>query len=306
MNARASISRAMPALGEGMVIADVLRDQGYCLVSDAIKPDRVEALARDLEPLFARTAPSVGAFYGGNTKRFHSLLARSTQAADFVMRPAILDAVKQVLSPFCDRIQLNLTQAIEIMPGGEAQPPHRDQDMWPLHVAGAEYLVNVMWPFVPYRAGNGATTVWPGSHRRLDEILIAEDEAVAIDMNPGDALLFLGSTLHRGGANRTKKPRRGMIVSYSLGWLKPYELPWLAYPPEIAATFDEELAALAGYKAHRPNLGTYEGRCPSLLLQGGDLGLGAIDALRPEQEELIGLYRSGVLQPGAAPSPAEA
>lgn len=304
MSAQTGALRTLPAAPEEVIITDALRDIGYCLVSKAISPARVEALARDLEPLFAQTAPSIGAFYGGNTKRFHSLLARSTHAADFVTHPVILDAVKQVLSPFCDQIQLNLTQAIEIMPGGEAQPPHRDQDMWPLHAAGAEYLVNVMWPFVPYCAENGATTIWPGSHRRQDEILIAEEEAVAIEMDPGDALLFLGSTLHRGGANRTKRPRRGMIVSYSLGWLKPYELPWLAYPPEIAATFSEELAALAGYKAHRPNLGTYEGRCPSLLLRGGSVGLGAIDALRPEQEELIGLYRSGALQAGATASPA--
>jgi len=299
MNAQAFAPRATPEIAKDVAIANALSADGYCLVTDAIAPGRVEALARDLDPLFAETSPSIGAFYGENTKRFHGLLARSAHMAEFVTEPAILGAVQQVLGPFCDRIQLNLTQAIEIMPGGEAQPPHRDQDMWPLRVAGAEYLVNVMWPFVPYRADNGATTVWPGSHRRLDEILIAEDEAVAIDMDPGAALIFLGSTLHRGGSNSTALPRRGMIVSYSLGWLKPYELPWLAYPPEVAATFDEELAALAGYRAHRPNLGTYEGRCPSLLLKGGDLGLGAIDALRPEQEHLIGLYRAGALQPGA-------
>ncbi len=86
-----------------------------------------------------------------------------------------------------------------------------------------------------------------------------------------------------------------MIVSYSLGWLKPYELPWLAYPPEIAKSFAPELAALAGYRAHRPNLGTHEGRCPSHLLTGEPAGLGAVDALRPEQEELIALYRAGAI-----------
>jgi hypothetical protein len=77
-----------------------------------------------------------------------------------------------------------------------------------------------------------------------------------------------------------------MIVSYSLGWLKPYELPWLAYPPRLARTFSPELAALAGYRSHRPNLGTYEGRCPSWLL-GGNRPQGAIDMLLPEQEAAI-------------------
>jgi ectoine hydroxylase-related dioxygenase (phytanoyl-CoA dioxygenase family) len=167
--------------------------------------------------------------------------------------------------------------------------------MWPIRTNGVEYLINVMWPFTPYTAANGATLVWPGSHLRQDEILLDPDDALPIEMAPGSALLFLGSTLHAGGANRTPDSRRGMIVSYSLGWLKPYELPWLAYPPEVARGFPPRLQALAGYSAHRPNLGTYEGHCPSLLLEGGHVPRGAIDVLRPEQEELIEQYYAGEL-----------
>src|SRR3546814_9131987 len=59
---------------------------------------------------------------------------------------------------------------------------------------------------------------------------------------------------------------------YSLGWLKPYENPWLAYPPEIARQFPESLQALIGYRQHRPNLNNYEGQCPSVLLRGGAPG----------------------------------
>jgi ectoine hydroxylase-related dioxygenase (phytanoyl-CoA dioxygenase family) len=157
----------------------------------------------------------------------------------------------------------------------------------------------VMWPFTPYRTENGATMVWPESNRRQDEIVLPEQEAIAAEMDPGDVLLFLGSTLHAGGVNRTTASRRGMIISYSLGWLKPYELPWLAYPPEIARGFSPRVAALAGYRAHRPNLGTHEGRCPSFLLENGiDSFQGAIDALLPEQEALIDAFRSGEFFPG--------
>ena len=35
-------------------------------------------------------------------------------------------------------------------------------------------------------------------------------------------------------AMRSNEVRRGAIVSYCLGWLKPYENQWLAYPPEVA------------------------------------------------------------------------
>jgi hypothetical protein len=286
--------RARPAAATLWV--DRLKEDGYCVIQGLLPQDYVEAAARDLEPAFNATPRSVGAFYGERTRRFHGLLNRSPKMARFVTDACVMDIVERILTPFCDHIQLNLTQAIEIEPGGEAQPPHRDQDMWPLRAGQTEYLVNVMWPFTPYSPENGSTLIWPGSHRRQDQIVLPENEAIAADMEPGDVLLFLGSTLHAGGANRTAVSRRGMIISYSLGWLKPYELPWLAYPPEVARTFSAELAALAGYRAHRPNLGTHEGRCPSYLL-GPDQGqlLGAIDALRPEQEELIAAFRRGEL-----------
>jgi ectoine hydroxylase-related dioxygenase (phytanoyl-CoA dioxygenase family) len=111
---------------------------------------------------------------------------------------------------------------------------------------------------------------------------------MAAELEPGSALLFLGSTLHGAGGNASGEIRRGAIVSYCLGWLKPYENQWLAYPPEVARHFSPELAALVGYQQHRPNLGNYEGRCPSVLLQRNvPERFAATDALRPDQEALI-------------------
>jgi hypothetical protein len=278
---------------------EALSADGYCIIPDAAPPAAVAALAADMNPEFERTPHATGPFYGEWTKRFHGLLRRSLHMDGFVRNELVLGIVENILGPACDSIQLNLTQAIEVLPGGLVQPPHRDQDMWPVRTSGVEYLVNVMWPFTPYTAANGATRVWPGSHLRQDEILIDPAEAIAAEMEPGAALLFLGSTLHGGGANRTMASRRGMIVSYSLGWLKPYELPWLAYPPEVARTFPAPLAELAGYRAHRPNLGTFEGRCPSALLGGPPTSaLGAVDALRPDQEALIEEFHAGLLPAG--------
>lgn len=279
-----------------------LQADGYCIIRDAVATASVAALAADLADAFEATPCASGPFYGAWTKRFHGLLARSDEMDGFVRHPLVLPIVQAILGAACDTVQLNLTQAIEILPGGKVQPPHRDQDMWPIRVPGIEYLVNVMWPFTPYTADNGATRLWRGSHLRQDQMLLDPADATAAEMEPGSVLLFLGSTLHGGGVNETTRPRRGMIVSYSLGWLKPYELPWLAYPPEIARTFPAELAALAGYKAHRPNLGTHEGRCPSLLLaSGGQPPMGAIDALRPEQEALIAQFYDGTLPVGINP-----
>lgn len=270
--------------------AKLARD-GYCIIPDALPETQVRQLDAALRPSFAATPFCEGGFYGTRTQRFGRLLARTPLAEAFVRHPLVLGIAEAILQPWCDRVQLNLTQAIAIHPGALPQLPHRDQDMWRGAVGETEYLVNVMWPFTDYRADNGATLIWPNSHGQAAVAAHREDEPVIAEMAPGSALLFLGSTLHGAGGNTSSDIRRGMIVSYCLGWLKPYENQWLAYPPEIARHFDPELAALVGYRQHRPNLGNFEGQCPSILL--GDhipACIGATDALRPDQQALVDAF----------------
>lgn len=268
-----------------------LTAQGYCILPDALPPAIVAALDADLAGDFARTPFGQGGFYGTTTKRFGRLLIRSPHAAAVVQHRLILGIVEAVLSPWCDRIQLNTTQAIAVHPGAPAQLPHRDQDMWRGPVGKIEYLVNVMWPLTPFTSDNGATIVWPRSHGARALEAEPGESPLAAEMAPGAALIFLGSTLHGAGANRTGAVRRGLVVGYALGWLKPYENQWLAYPPEVARHFAPELAALVGYRQHRPNLGNFEGQCPSVLLEDDVPDhFAAIDALRPDQEDLMAAY----------------
>ena len=273
--------------------AGELLANGYCIIPDLVPRALVEALHDDLRSRFEKTPFCEGDFYGRHTKRFGGLLKRSRHAAAFVQHPVILDISQTILGPHCDRFQLNLTQALEIWPGEGEQIPHRDQDMWRGAQGEIEYLINVMWPFTPYLEENGATVVWPGSHLRQSERRMERAQAISAEMDPGSALLFLGSTLHGAGANRTTVPRAGMIVSYSLGWLKPYENQFLVYPPTVARGFSRELSALIGYQLHRPNLGNYEGQCPSVLLGDEVVDyLPAIDELRADQIKPLAEFKA--------------
>ncbi|TDW61561.1 ectoine hydroxylase-related dioxygenase (phytanoyl-CoA dioxygenase family) [Novosphingobium sp. PhB55] len=269
-------------------IAKELQTCGYSVIRGAASPELIRSIERDLAPAF-ETAPFCrGGFYGERTKRFGRLLLRSALTERLVLHAEILAAAEEILRPWCDTIQLNLTQGLSLHPGALQQFPHRDQDMWQGVKGEVEYLVNVMWPFTPYERANGATLIWPGSHGAAALAAETGDHPLAIELAPGDALVFLGSTLHGAGANRSTTTRRGMIVSYCLGWLKPYENQWLAYPPAIARRFGSELAALVGYRQHRPNLGNYEGLCPSVLLGPHPPSLpGATDALRGEQSDAL-------------------
>jgi ectoine hydroxylase-related dioxygenase (phytanoyl-CoA dioxygenase family) len=279
--------------------ADSLRRDGYCVARNLLAAGEAESLAAELSPRFRRTPFAEGLFSGARTKRFHGLLKRSRGAAALVTHPLVLAIAEDILLPFCDTLQLNLTQAIELHPGGPAQIPHRDQGMWAGEKGRTEYLLNVMWPLSRFTPENGGTLVWPGSHRRQDERRLPEREAVAPELDPGDALLFLGSTLHGAGANRTLVPRAGIIVSYCLGWLKPYENMWLTYPPETARGFPPALRDLVGYRRHRPNLGNYDGQCPSILFEEDGAEFRPVtDAFAPDQQQRLEAFVKA--QAGAA------
>jgi ectoine hydroxylase-related dioxygenase (phytanoyl-CoA dioxygenase family) len=268
--------------------AGQLRREGYCVIEDLLPRSAIRSLDQQLKADFDETPFCEGRFYGERTKRFGRLLSRSALAKELVAHELICSIVEELLHPWCDCIQLNLTQAIAVHPGALAQMPHRDQDMWRGPAGQIEYLVNVMWPFTSFREENGATRIWPGSHGAAALKDSIDDGPVVPELEPGSALLFLGSTLHAAGSNRSAEVRRGMIAGYSLGWLKTYENQFLAYPPEIAARFDPKIAALIGYRQHRPNLGNFEGRCPSILLGGNaQRRIAAADALRPEQAEAV-------------------
>src|SRR5262249_26308864 len=135
---------------------------------------------------------------------------------------------------------------------------------------------------------NGATRAIPGSNHwpldRKPEI----GEAQPCCMEPGDVTLFLGSTQHGGGANRTNQPRTGAVFSYSLGWLRQTENCTLSVPWEDATDLPEQPQRLLGFQVHRPSLGWVEGVDPIEWYRSGRPDVGAAkDMLTDEQLAMI-------------------
>ncbi|MGK2286819.1 phytanoyl-CoA dioxygenase family protein [Pedomonas sp. V897] len=268
--------------------AQELLGQGYTILRDAVPEATIDALRTELAPYLERTPFCEGDFYGWQTVRVGAVLNKSRTSHALATHPAILRLADAALGAYCDWVQLNLTQVIVLHPGQPMQVPHRDQDMWHGGPKGEiEYQINVIWPLTPFTPENGGTVLWPGSHRRQGEAVLPMEESIAVAADPGDALVYLGSTLHCGGANRTAAPREGLVVSYSLGWIKSYENNFLVYPPDVARAFAPEIQDLLGYRIHRPNLGNCEGQSPDVLLRDGKLTGGAKDELLPEQAERL-------------------
>jgi hypothetical protein len=172
------------------IAAELVRD-GWTVLRRAVDPSIIGAMEQDLAARFAATPMCQGGFYGERTCRFGSLLTRSPHAAGLVMHQTMLGIAETMLLPWCERLALNLTQAIEIHPGALPQLPHRDQDMWGGPKGGIEYLLNVMWPMTDFTSENGGTRLWTGSHIEQEVGLMDEADAIVPEVGPGDALLFL-------------------------------------------------------------------------------------------------------------------
>lgn len=278
-------------------IMDQLLEDGYVIIENLIDESFVGQIAEELDVWFDKTPLCQGDFYGWNTTRFGSLLSKAPSTQKLALHSVVTPIMEKILGPNCDWYQLNVAQAVRIHPGTKdkpcfQQPPHRDQDMWPCE-KNCEYMVNVIWAIDDFTEENGATIVYPKSHTTSAEFdyttfdyKTAETKVAA--MPKGSALIFLGSLIHCGGANKFFRDRTGVIFSYSLGWLKGSENQFLTYPPEVAKNFSPEIQKLIGYQIHMPNLGGYENHCPSVLLKGERPEiLPAVDAFPDSIQQII-------------------
>jgi hypothetical protein len=274
-------------------IQSVLRVAGVVVLDGALSPYALARLRGELDPWFARASTGEGAFFGVNTRRFSGLFAKSQAMAEVALHPLALGAIETLLggspeAPRCDSIELNLTQAISIGPGEAPQFLHRDEELWP-HRFPFEIMANVMVAIDDFTAENGATRLIPGSQHWDRTREPAPGEALPAIAPAGSMILWLGGVLHAGGANRTEVARRGVVVSYRLGWIAPAEKLLLSTPPDTARRLPRRLQQLIGYQLHRPNLGWIEGRDPIEWLNGDVNQLAAAgDNLTPAHEAMLG------------------
>jgi ectoine hydroxylase-related dioxygenase (phytanoyl-CoA dioxygenase family) len=283
---------------------EALDASGAAVLRDALDVSGLARVDAALAPWFAAAPCGEGVFFGRRTRRFSALFHKAPVTAALAIDPLLLETAERVLGAGtrrCDCIQLNLTQAIGIGPGEPAQTPHRDDDFFPFP-HDHDLMLNVMWALDPFTVANGATCVAPGSHR-WDRKRRAEPSELAVAEAPaGAAVIWRGAALHGGGANTTETVRRGVVMSYSVGWLAPAEKLLLSIPPDTARGLPERLQRLIGYQIHRPNLGWVEGRDPIEWLHGSTGALASAgDNLTPRQEAALAALTPARRQEEARP-----
>lgn len=264
---RASPAGFPEALPTGCEPGDVLArlaDDGFCVVEGLLSPHEVAAARRELEPVLETTPRGRNPFEGYRTRRVYALFAK-VRCFDGPLSHPLVEAVATAV---LGHHQLSAAVAIEIGPGEVAQSLHHDDAVYPLARPHPEVVLNTMWALDRFTAANGATRLVPGSHRWPEGRRPGPgDPTVPATMDPGSVLFYLGSLWHGGGANRTDRPRLGVILELCAGWVRPQENHLLAVPPEVVAGLDDRLAELLGYNVHPPFLGYVDGRHPLRVLR---------------------------------------
>ena len=277
----------LPNGDDTTTVVDELREHGAVVIDQLVDPqivaainDEVDAAVSEAEPGMRTINAAIQSFFGPHTKHVSSLAAVSPTFANKVMtHPTYLAICDAILLPQCSRYRLNLGHLIVRGPGAEAQIPHRDEDVWP-HFPRPHDDIQVasMVALVDFEAENGATCVVPGSHRWVRSRRPDPDDIAHAIVPAGGAVIYLGSTIHFAGTNSTTDVwRRGLHVSYTLGWLRTEENNVLGVPPRVARTLTPAAQALLGYAIHDAiadgggYLGMVRMRDPMELLADGTL-----------------------------------
>ena len=122
--------------------------------------------------------------------------------------------------------------------------------------------MSTLFAISDFTADNGATRFVPGSHEWPHDREAKEDEVEQAVMPKGSIAIWLGSTLHGFGENRTGQQRLGIPLTSCLGWLRQEENLYLTVPPEKAVEFPEALIQKIGYQQQGIGLGFVPAKRP--------------------------------------------
>lgn len=268
---------------------DQLREEGWVVLPELLPPSVVAGMREALAPHLRGEKLGRNDFEGYRTERVYSLVALHPLFADLVEHPRILALCDALLQP---NYLLTASQAINIRPGETPQEWHSDDSFYAIPRPRPAVSVSTIWAVDPFTAENGATQILRGSHRwgdaevSLDRIDFAtrpdpervpvpkpapdaayRDLIADVTMPAGSVIVFLGTLIHRGGENRTARPRLALSNQYCQPWARQQENYMVSVSRADAARLSPRVQALLGYSIHPPFMGHVRGLHPRRLLE---------------------------------------
>jgi ectoine hydroxylase-related dioxygenase (phytanoyl-CoA dioxygenase family) len=224
-------------LERGYAFLDVLSPERFidALLAEITQIKRVERPLRPSEPGVVRSSAS---------HRIRNLASRSALLRDAMAFEPVVEILNRFLGP---GPHLFASGVNENAPGDGPQAIHTDDLLIELPRPFARPLMlTVIWALTDFTLQNGATRLFPGTHRQaLTSPPLGEPFIAA--MPRGSILLYDGSLWHGAGANETADSHRiGMIFTYCARFIRAYEDPIKRLPTSDVQAMSPTVRQLVG------------------------------------------------------------
>lgn len=239
----------------------LMRD-GYVIVERVLDKAKCDAIRAESNRLIAGSGRN--AFEGFKTQRVYNVLGKSRVFDDLIDHPRLLALFDRLFEP---NYLLSQAQLININPGEDAQQIHFDDSFYKIPRPRPALAASVIWAIDPFTAENGATMIAPGSHTWGAGQLPTPDQTIPCVMPEGSMVVFLGTLLHGGGANRTDRDRLAFTNQYCAPWLRTQENFFLEIPRETVRTLRPTIQSLLGYSIYPPFMGMVDSMHPKRVLE---------------------------------------
>jgi ectoine hydroxylase-related dioxygenase (phytanoyl-CoA dioxygenase family) len=257
-----------------------LDQDGYTIIPDFLDARTLARVREGLAP-HLRTHAGRNNFEGYKTERVYTLVGRGKVFEDIAEDARVMAILDALLMP---GYLLTASQAICIYPGETPQPIHYDDSFYPIPRPRPSISISTIVAVDAFTAENGGTEVIPGSHRWSDAQIAGtydgrdndadmprdiEQQLVPVVMPAGACVVFHGTLMHRGGANRSNAPRLAFSNQYCEPWARTQENFFHGVPPDLVRTMSPRLQTLLGYEIMPPFMGHVTASHPTKVLREG-------------------------------------
>ena len=245
-------------------------ERGYAVIEDFLDAETIAAFREALAP-FLGSHRGRNDFEGFETERVYTLVARGKLFEDLATDPRLMALLSRFLE---GNFLLSATHAIDLKPGETAQSIHTDDGFYRQPRSSPAVGYSVIGAIDAFTPENGATEVIPGSHLWSEDEIAERRKGpggleallVPLEIPAGACFVFPGKLLHRGGANRTDRPRLAFTNQYCAGWARPQENFFLSVPKEVVRAMSPRARALLGYELWPSFMGMVTGSHPAKAL----------------------------------------
>ncbi len=269
----------------GTVAIEEIRTVGYTILRGALGWDLVADLNAAVDRLLREDDETWGAERLVEIRERGALRNLAAAGAAFVPllhTSAALDIVDALLGP---QAILNCFDALTLFPGKGRFPWDYHTDLMPL--TGVVFPphkipgVNVIYSLDRLRETNGVTWFAHATHLLLDEApdtggLV--ERSVAVEVEPGDAVVSDARIWHCAGTNHSASPRTVIKTLFTLPWFRPQMDFPRAVPAAILDGFPDRARRYLGVGIAPPTtvaelrLRLYTGGQAGAVANGENLG----------------------------------